>query len=56
MGDNLVPNGLSRDCKILCSKSMYPRPQRMKLTIHMRSSTAGPLTGEDGRWSAGHPA
>ena len=25
MGDNLVPNGLSMVCKVLCSKSIYPR-------------------------------
>jgi hypothetical protein len=25
MGDSLVPNGLSRDCKVLCSRSKYPR-------------------------------
>jgi len=26
MGDNLVPNGLSRDCKAFCSRSKYPKP------------------------------
>ena len=25
MGDNLVPNGLSMVCKVLCSRSIYPR-------------------------------
>src|SRR4029450_4159257 len=25
MGDNLVPNGLSRDCRVLCSRSKCPK-------------------------------
>src|SRR6202451_3698093 len=25
MGDNLVPNGLSRGCRVFCSTSKYPR-------------------------------
>jgi hypothetical protein len=25
IGDNLAPNGLSRVCNVLCSKSIYPR-------------------------------
>jgi hypothetical protein len=24
MGDNVVPNGLSMVCRVLCSRSMYP--------------------------------
>jgi hypothetical protein len=24
MGDNLVPNGLSRGCRVFCSRSKYP--------------------------------
>ena len=24
MGDNLVPNGLSRGCRVFCSRSRYP--------------------------------
>jgi len=44
MGDNLVPNGLSRGCKVFCSRSKYPRSQCMKLASQMPSSTPG------GRW------
>ena len=25
MGDNLVPNGLSRGCRVFCSRSKYPK-------------------------------
>jgi hypothetical protein len=29
MGDNLVPNGLSRSCRVFCSKSKYVQPGEM---------------------------
>src|SRR5712691_3467202 len=40
MGNNLGPNGLSRGCRVLCSKSIYPRSWCMKLTSQMPSSTS----------------
>lgn len=35
MGDNLVSNGLSMVCKVLCLRSIYPRSQCMNLMSQM---------------------
>ena len=40
MGDNLVPNGLSRGCGVFCSRSKYPGSQGMKLASQMPWSTS----------------
>ena len=40
MGDNLVPNGLSRGCRVFCSRSKYPRSYCMKLASQMPTSTS----------------
>src|SRR3546814_10466024 len=40
MGDNPAPKGLSRGCRVLCSKSSYPRSACRKLTRQVPSSTA----------------
>jgi len=52
MGDNLEPKGLSRGCKVLCSRSIYP-----KIVVHEADEPNAlvdfldpeALTGEDGR-------
>jgi len=38
VGDNLVPNGLSRDCKVFCSRSKYPGSSCAKLASRMPPS------------------
>src|SRR5690606_35516495 len=40
MGYGLVSNGLAMGCKFFCSRSNYPRSQRMKLASQVPSSTS----------------
>jgi|GEM_PF-2186326 hypothetical protein len=39
MGYTRRPNGF-RGCRVVCSRSVYPRSSSMKETSHMASSTA----------------
>jgi hypothetical protein len=53
MGDNLGPKGLSRGCRVFCSRSKYPRS-----VVHEADEPnalvdfldSEPLTGQDGRY------
>src|ERR1700682_2295519 len=48
MGDNLVPNGLSRGCKVFCSRSKYPT--WLSLPTKISKTTPCKVTGGSLAW------
>jgi len=55
MGDNLVPNGLSRGGKAFCSRSKYPKPagwevRRVRWPVPPRRTD--PCANRDFAWSS----